>query len=287
MLKQGYDSQAVASHTGLGVEHVEAFKDDLQKCDVRLLVEHVHARLQDLGLSQLAASKMGRLSRSTLATLGKDGKVPSESTLAKLDDLLSWDSGSARSALYGGEPIPREVPDKPVVPDVDHTQADDYLNLAREIETRLRELNMSKTKFAAIGGPGRSTLATLGKRGYQPAPETLERIDRFLLWEPGSASIVLKGGLPLRRGPALTPHPSLVPLNAVLDRLRRMSARLVRYEQGIQQMRQEVGEAINHVTLAIGDLGDPRRREMVATAADADPVAPAADSNRGEADGAA
>ncbi|MBO0882212.1 MAG: hypothetical protein J2P17_18120 [Mycobacterium sp.] len=263
LLRQGYEIGAVASRTGLAIEAVESLRDNLEKGDVSLLVKHFHARLRDLGLSQLAASKLGKLSRSTLATLGKDGKVPSDSTLAKLDDLLSWESGSARSALYGGQPIPREVPDKPSVPDVDLGVPDDYMNLAREVQIRLRELNMSKTKFAAIGGPGRSTLATLGKRGYQPAPDTLDRIDRFLLWEPGSALAVLKGGLPIRRGPTPTPHPSLVPLNAVLDRLRRMSARLARYEQGIQLMQEEVGEAINHVSLAISDLGDPRRREVL------------------------
>jgi hypothetical protein len=263
LLKQGYEIGAVASRTGLAVDAVEGLRDNLEKGDVSLLVKHVNARLRDLGLSQLAASKLGKLSRSTLATLGKDGKVPSDSTLAKLDDLLSWESGSSRSALYGSEPSPREIPDKPGMPDVDLAVPDDYMNLAREVQIRLRELNMSKTKFAAIGGPGRSTLATLGKRGYQPAPDTLDRIDRFLLWESGSALAVLKGGLPIRRGPTPTPHPSLVPLNAVLDRLRRMSARLVRYEQGIQQMQEEVGEAINHVTLAISDLGDPRRREVL------------------------
>ena len=68
---------------------------------------------------------------------------------------------------------------------------------------------MSKTKFAAIGGPGRSTLHTLGRRGYAPQPETLDKIDNFLLWEPGSAETVLKGGLPIRRGPTPTPHPAL------------------------------------------------------------------------------
>lgn len=277
LLKQGYESAAVASRTGLSIEAVEGIRAHVEHGDVGLLVNQVNARLRDLGLSQLAASKLGKLSRSTLATLGKDGKTPSDSTLAKLDDLLSWESGSARTALYGGEPIPRELPTKTGVLEVDHAAADDYVNLAREVEVRLRELNMSKTKFAAIGGPGRSTLATLGKRGYQPAPDTLERIDRFLLWEPGSALAVLKGGLPIRRGPTPTPHPSLVPLNAVLDRLRRMSARLARYEQGIQQMQQEVGEAINHVTLAINDLGDPRRREVIAPGA----------SNRSESNGAA
>jgi hypothetical protein len=282
--EQGHETTAVASRMRLTIEAVEGLRGRLETSDVSLLVRHVHARLRDLGLSQLAASKMGKVSRSTLATLGKDGKIPSDGTLAKLDDLLSWESGSARSVLNGAEPSPREVPHKPHVPDIDQAMADDYMSLAREIETRLHELNMSKTKFAAIGGPGRSTLATLGKRGYQPAPDTLERIDRFLFWEPGSALAVLKGGLPIRRGPTPTPHPSLVPLNAVLDRLRRMSARLARYEQGIQQMQQEVGEAINHVALAINDLGDPRRREGAAPDVDTDR---SADSNQSDATGAA
>jgi hypothetical protein len=237
------------------------------------LVRHVHARLDDLGLSQLAASKMGKLSRSTLATLGKGGKIPSPNTLDKLDELLSWEAGSAATVLRGGQPIPREVPVKSARPTADEP-ADDYTNLARQIEQRLRELNMSKSKFAALGGPGRSTLATLGKRGYQPAADTLERIDKFLLWEDGSALAALRGGLPIRRGPTPTPHPSLVPLNAVQDRLRRIYARLTRYEQGIAQMKEETLEAINHVTLAINDLGDIRRRDALSTGIEPSPPVP-------------
>jgi hypothetical protein len=90
--------------------------------------------------------------------------------------------------------------------------------------------------------------------GYQAAPDTLARIDRFLHWEPGSAELALKGGLPIRQGPELTPPPSLVPLNAVLDRQRRLLAQLTRYERGIAQMKAEVEDSINQVNLAIGDL---------------------------------
>lgn len=229
--------------------------------DVSMLVKHVHARLEDLGLSQLAASKLGQLSRSTLATLGKGGKIPSATTLDKLDELLSWEPGSAAATLHGADPVAREVPVKPER--VISEPADDYPNLAKQIEQRLRELNMSKSKFAALGGPGRSTLATLGKRGYQPAADTLDRIDKYLLWEDGSALAALRGGLAIRRGPTPTPHPSLVPLNAVQDRLRRIYARLTRYEQGISQMKDETMDAINHVTLAINDLGDIRRRDAL------------------------
>jgi hypothetical protein len=270
LLKLGYAVNEVATRTGLSVEEVAVMSQDHADADVSALVKHVNSRLRDLGMSVLAASKLGKLSRSTLATLGKGGKVPSDATLDKLDELLSWERGSARATMFGAEPVPRETPDKSALPPVDNSAEDDYVNLASQIELRLRELNMSKSKFAAIGGPGRSTLATLGKRGYQPAQDTLDRIDRFLLWEPGSAAVVLKGGLPIRRGPTPTPHPSLIPLNAVLDRLRRMLAPLSRYEQGIGQMKTEVNEAINHVALAVSDLEDLRRGIVPTTTDDTD-----------------
>ena len=212
LLSQGYGVDNVAARTGLSADTVARIADTIDRPDVSALVTAVHERLHDLGISQLAASKMGKLSRSTLATLGKAGKVPSDTTLAKLDELLSWEPGSARSTMFRSQPIAREAPERPQHPPEPDLRHGDYDSLAHQIDLRLRELNMSKSKFAAIGGPGRSTLATLGKRGYQPADDTLERIDRFLYWEPGSAEAVLKGGLPIRRGPTPAPHPSLVPL---------------------------------------------------------------------------
>lgn len=226
--------------------------------DVDALVNAMHERLKDLGLSVLAASKLGRLSRSTLATLGKDGKGPTQTTLAKLDEILNWKPGSAQGVMWGKEPVPREsASPPPVLYDRDAQQ-----RLAREIERRLRELNMSKSRFATIGGPGRTTIATLGKRGVTPAVDTLEKIDRFLMWESGSAEAVLRGGFPVRRG-ADTPHPSIVPLNAALDRQRRLLAQLERMEQSIAQMKIEVTESINHVSVAIADIGSVRQHDMV------------------------
>src|SRR6185437_13741513 len=103
--------------------------------------------------------------------------------------------------------------------------------LTRWIGSRLRELNLSKVRFAEISGVGRSTLHTLGRRGYTPTPQTLERIDTHLLWEPGSAMAALKGGAPIRRGGDRSPHPSLIPITAVKERLRTLSARLLRQSE--------------------------------------------------------
>ena len=207
LLTQGYGVDNVAARTGLSADTVARIADAIDRPDVSALVNAVHERLHDLGISQLAASKMGKLSRSTLATLGKAGKVPSDTTLAKLDELLSWEPGSARSTMFRSQPIAREAPERPQHPPEPDLRHGDYASLAHQIELRLRELNMSKSKFAAIGGPGRSTLATLGKRGYQPADDTLERIDRFLYWEPGRRRPSSKAGC--RSGEA--PHPPRTP----------------------------------------------------------------------------
>lgn len=264
MLSEGDAVNTVAARTGLSKERVAEIARSPGMPDVGLLAKQVNTRLRELGLSTLQASKLGYVSRSTLTQLGKDDRVPSRNTLAKLDDLLSWEPGSARASMYGLQPAARERHNGRVQrPIYDPDAEDDYLNLARWIDERLRELNMSKSRFAAIGGPGRSTLATLGKRGYQPTSETLERIDTHLLWEPGSALAALKGGIPIRRGPAATPHPSLIPLNAIKDRLRVLSARMMRQQQATEQAQRDIEEALRHVNLAIEDLGDPRRRDAM------------------------
>lgn len=225
--------------------------DDPGRPDPTLLAAHVHARLRELGTSVNAAAKRGGLSRATLAKLGKDGSVPGHLTLTKLDALLLWAPGSARAALYGDQPVARD-------PDTDRdtgrfdTAA--YERLATEIDTRLRELNLSRSKIAKMGGPGRTTLATLGRRGFVPNPDTLARLEQYLLWAPGSAVAVLSGGSPVRTGRSVAPHPSLVPLNIVQDRLRKTLAQISRHEQALAQMKADVTDSISHVRLAIQEI---------------------------------
>jgi len=147
-----------------------------------------------LGLSVFAASKLGLVSRSTLIRLGVS--EPSGRTLGHLDELCSWEPGSAAAVLFGGEPAAREedaLPRPAYDPDAD----DDYGCLIRAVEARLRELGMSKVAFARESGLSRSTLVTLGRRGYRPTPRTLELLDTYLLWVRGSALAVLKGGRPV------------------------------------------------------------------------------------------
>ena len=118
---------------------------------------------------------------------------------------------------------------------------------------------MTKVRFAEVSGVGRSTLATLGKRGYNPTPQTLERIDIHLLWEPGSAAAALKGGVPMRRGPVMGPHPALIPIASVKDRLRVLSARLLRHRESTDQALRDVAEMQKHVSQLYEDFQDPRR----------------------------
>lgn len=236
--------------------------------DVERLARYMNGRLRELGLSQLEASKLGFVSRSTLNLLGKDDRVPSRNTLEKLDDLLSWERGSSRAVTYGAEPVAREGNTGAQRPVIDSDADDDYSNLARWVDRRLRELNMSKARFAKVGGPGRTTMATLGQRGYRPTPETLDRIDTHLLWEPGSALAALKGGVPITRGPAAAPHPALVPLSAIRDRLKVMKARAQRQRAALDQFEADIDDAMAHVDLVVGDLSDLRRRMTSSPAVD-------------------
>ncbi|MGV7724256.1 helix-turn-helix domain-containing protein [Mycobacterium kansasii] len=262
LLREGSDVKLVVAETGLSQAHVESMAQVERNADVQRLAKYMNTRLRELGLSQLEASKLGFVSRSTLNSLGKDSRVPGRNTLERLDDLLSWERGSSWAVMYGSEPIAREEAagsggKRPVI---DRGAEDNYANLAHWIDKRLRELSMSKSRFAAIGGPGRTTLATLGTRGYRPTPETLDRIDTHLMWEPGSAMAALKGGTPINRGPIFTPHPGLVPLSAIKDRLKVLKVRAQRQQAANEQMVRDIDDALLHVDLLADDLGDPRRR---------------------------
>lgn len=235
---------------------VEELAPTVLEPDVKRLAEYVNTRLRALGMSQLEASKLKLVSRSTLNLLGKDSRVPNDVTLAKFDELLEWEPGSARLVMYRSEPIPREEGrNGNPRPAFDSNAKDDYVNLHGHIDKRLRELNMSRSRLAAVGGPGRTTLATLGSRGYQPTPETLERLDTHLLWEPGSAYAALKGGEPVKQEVIVTMHPALVPLAAIKDRLKVIRSKAQRQAQTIDEMIREVDDAMAHVDLAVGDLG--------------------------------
>ena len=252
MLGEGAAVDAVAERTGLPAERVAELAGSSPQ--PRRLATFVNARLRELGMSRLAASKLGYVSRSTLAGLGE--RVPSGVTLVNLDVLLSWEPGSARAVLYGRDPIARERnPRHALVYDPD--APDDYNNLTVWIESRLRELQLNKVRFAELSGVGRSTLATLGKRGYTPSAQTLERLDIHLMWEPGSAQAALKGGVPVRRGPAPAPHPALVPIASVKDRLRVLSARLLRQRDAIDRGLADVAEMQRHVNMLFEDFQRP------------------------------
>jgi ABC-type nitrate/sulfonate/bicarbonate transport system substrate-binding protein len=101
-------------------------------------------------------------------------------------------------------------------------------------------------------------MATLGRRGYAPSAETLNRIDTFANWEPGSALAVLRGGQPTPRGVPLSPHRAVVPLNAAFDLLMQTKARLQRQDQAVEQLLADVDRVMSQIAVVISDLEDPR-----------------------------
>ncbi|SLJ75951.1 hypothetical protein [Mycobacteroides abscessus] len=265
LLSEGHPVEEVVARTGLTQNHVEMLASSSVKADVARLAQFVNDRLRELGMSQLEASKLGLVSRSTLNLLGKpkgDGKelrVPGRTVLSKLDELCSWEAGSAHAIMFGSMPTPRETQvgkrPRPVInPDAE----DDFDNLAMWIEKRLLELQMTKSRLAAVGGPGRTTLATLGKRGYQTSPETLERLDTHLMWEPGSALATLKGGIPVNRRIEIKPHPALVPVTSVIDKLKVLKTRAERQQLTLDQQIKDIDQALTQAYLVVEDLGSPR-----------------------------
>ncbi|MEX7470752.1 hypothetical protein BEL07_17665 [Mycolicibacterium grossiae] len=261
LLSEGQSVDEVSARTGLSENHVEMLASSTVEPDVKRLAKYMNVRLAELGMSQLEASKLGLVSRSTLNLLGKDDRVPGRSTLSKLDELLSWVPGSAHATMYGSEPKTREASlGKRKGPVVDHDADDNYDNLRMWIEKRLLELQMSKSRLAAVGGPGRTTLATMGKRGYSPNAETLERIDTHLMWEPGSALAALKGGKPVSRRIDVTPHPATVPLHSLVDRLKLIKTRVDRQQETLNQQSRDIEQALAQARLVIEDLTPPQHR---------------------------
>ena len=234
----------------------------------------MQSRLADLGMSTLAASKLGIVSRSTLHSLNKPGsRVPSFVTLSKLDELLSWVPGSAHATLFDKEPVTREYAQanpevaakaEGALDSIYFEMANDdqskyhYDELKRLVAIRLGELGLSKQRFAAIGGPGRSTMATLGNRGYAPSAETMRRIDTFCAWEPGSTLEVLRGGMPTTLGIPMTQHRAVGPLNAAFDLLMQTKARLRRQDQAIEALQADVDRVMTQIGVVIADLENPQ-----------------------------
>jgi hypothetical protein len=261
LLSEGRAVDEVTAKTGLSENYVEMLASSTVEPDVKRLAKYMNTRLMELGMSQLEASKLGLVSRSTLNLLGKDDRVPGRSTLSKLDELLSWQPGSAHATMYGSEPKTREASvGKRNRPVVDRDADDDYENLRMWIEKRLLELQMSKSRLAAVGGPGRTTLATLGQRGYSPNAETLERIDTHLMWEPGSALAALKGGKPVNRRIEVKPHPAVVPIHSLVDRLKLIKTRVQRQQETLDQQIKDIDQALAQAHLVIEDLSPQQFR---------------------------
>ncbi|SIN48198.1 Uncharacterised protein [Mycobacteroides abscessus subsp. bolletii] len=226
--------------------------EEQEDLDPARLIPAIEARLPHLGLDKVSASELGLLSRGTLQTFGRENKLPRASTLAKIDKLCSWEPGSARAVMRGGQPTPRELA---MSGTHDDRPMDDYRNLSEWIERRLRQLNISRTKFASLGGPGRTTLFELGRGGVTPSEETLARLDTTLLWESGSTAAVLRGGEPRPLNSSGSAHSSLIPLNAALTQLHRLTAKLTRLKKSVEVIEAEIEPIVSQVALALAELG--------------------------------
>lgn len=216
--------------------------------DSEHLADQVESRMREMGLNKSTLAKNGGPSRTVLAGIrgGKRGR-PSEETLEKLDSSLQWEPGSAAETARGGYPTPREGGRAP------RTQVESFENLNEQIEARLTQLRMTKSRLAEIGGPSRNTLATLGKRGYRPTRETFDRLDSFLGWEPGGALTAFRGGTPVPKGTLAAD--SMVGLRApaagALELLRAAERRVDRFETQMNDMIGDVRSMLDQARKAV------------------------------------
>lgn len=73
----------------------------------------------------------------------------------------------------------------------------DLENLAKHVQQRREELDLTQLDLRALGGPSNSTLTQIeAARPPTPSRATLHKLDKGLRWEPGSARQVLSGGEP-------------------------------------------------------------------------------------------
>jgi hypothetical protein len=138
--------------------------------------------------------------------------------------------------------------------------ADGVPRLIHFVDTRLAQLQMTKTEAVRRGFPNASTLAKIRGRDHQQSPRvrTLLRIDRTLGWQPGSAAVVLLGGTPLTistrttravRTREATAQP-LTPQDVVLRTLDTVRAEISRVREQADQLGQRIdrlAQAYDHL----------------------------------------
>lgn len=79
---------------------------------MRRLADHIHRRMDELGLTQADVADNGGPSTTRMRMIdavAERGAQPTDfkpGTLRNLDNVLHWESGSARRVLDGGDPRP-------------------------------------------------------------------------------------------------------------------------------------------------------------------------------------
>jgi hypothetical protein len=95
------------------------------------------------------------------------------------------------------------------------------------------------------------------------------------MWSRAQRRPPSKAASPYGRGPVPAPHPALVPITSIKDRLRVLSARLLRQRDAVEQGLRDVEEMQKHVNLLYEDFQRPATWMPMADAAgDTDDVQP-------------
>lgn len=114
--------------------------------------------------------------------------APEQSPFATPDELSAWSASlpSVAGASFGLQPDGYvNVPDLP-----------DIVALAERVKARRKELGVSQAGLARRGGPSAGTIGEIERcRNPLPLPETLDKLDHALGWEPNTSDTILRGGV--------------------------------------------------------------------------------------------
>lgn len=89
--------------------------------------------------------------------------------------------------------------------------ADGSGRLGDYVAARRRELGLTRMQVQQAGGPSVTRLGTIEDgSGPGPTPQTLQKLDSGLRWQPGSAARTFAGGLPAPLPDAATRDSSLI-----------------------------------------------------------------------------
>jgi hypothetical protein len=139
--------------------------------------------------------------------------------------------------------------------------AQDWARLAKAVRLRRTELHWSQDTVREAGGPSDVVLSRIERNEHDdayPRADTIQKLDKGLLWQPGSAAAVLNGRDPVPL-PLTTQQSNGVSDASTEDLLSELWRRIVPGSDSLAELALDEGEPGAGVSKFRGDL----RRDVI------------------------